>query len=247
MRKGTARRAALEKERLLKLDGVERGEQNPAAKRVAQSAGLTAPEKVQSESNPEKAHADAQAKMLFAGTLEKTQAEAVKRDPLKRSLANDVKSAPKDLRPTVENAEKMAERRKERRSEAIDILHSERRAAAEAKAKETEGVSEAYARRASERAARDNANLPFKMNWMAVRNSEPAQAAVAHIPRLATPPAPSVPPPPPAPAMKAPLASNDKQGGAVTVRLQNETPQDVKDRAIALVATGGYSGYGGGN
>ena len=76
---------------------------------------------------------------------------------------------------------------------------------------------------------------------MFVRNPEPAQSAVAHTPRLAMPPAPAVPPPPPAPAMKAPLASNDKQG-AVTVRLQNETPQDVKDRSIALVATGGYSG-----
>ena len=245
VRKGTARRAALEKERLLKLNGFENGAQNPAAKQVAQSAGLVAPEKERSESDPEKAQADAQAKMLFAGTLDKTKTEAANLDPLHRSFVKDLKGAPKDFRPTVENSEKIAERHKERRSEAMEILHSQRRAAAEAKIRETEGVSEAYARRASERAAKDNfeASRPGKLrnSLVFVRNPEPAQSAVAHTPRLAMPPAPAVPPPPPAPAMKAPLASNDKQG-AVTVRLQNETPQDVKDRSIALVATGGYSG-----
>ena len=264
VRKGTARRAAVEKERLLKLVGSERGAQNPASKRVAQSVGLTAPDKERDESNPEKAHADAQAKMLFAGTLEKTQAEAIKRDPLKRSFANDVKSAPKDFRPTVENAEKLAERRRERRAEAMDILHSERRAAAEIKAEETAHISDDDARKASERAVQDNLNAERiaqtrvspvvsafeqlndaceKQNSLGpVRNQSSVLSVVAHTPRLATPPAPVVPSAPPAPAMKAPLASNEKSGGAVTVRLQNETPQDVKDRAIALVATGGYSG-----
>ena len=289
VRKGTARRAALEKERLLKLNGFENGAQNPAAKRVAQTVGLASPDKERDESNREIAQADAQAKMLFAGTLDKTQAEAIKRDPLKRAFVNDIKGAPKDLRPTVENAEKWAERRKERRVEAMDILHSKRRAAAEAKAAETAGISEGYAQEASKQGAEDRLNAlearkRAQQNWPSTRES-PVKSAIDQIdveppkryssdfvavvqrnmekelakqrsaehaqkipsisvqpPRLSTPPAPVVPSTPPAPAMEAPLASNDKQGGAVTVRLQNETPQDVKDRAIALVATGGYSG-----
>ena len=95
VRKGTARRAALEKERLLKLNGFENGAQNPAAKQVAQSAGLVAPEKERSESDPEKAQADAQAKMLFAGTLDKTKTEAANLDPLHRSFFKDQRAHPK--------------------------------------------------------------------------------------------------------------------------------------------------------
>lgn len=245
VRAGTAKRASAERDKLLALAGLEKGEQNAANAATAKNLGLSAaPEKPAApEYDREKAAADAQAKGLFSGNLATAKTEAVKSSPVAMSAAR-LKDAPKDDRPTIENAEKLKTYEARKKADENAQLREYMRRGADKKAEEVKGVDiiSAYVgNRAAllDRLAREAKGDESPIVPKAVPDA--AAQAVSKTPRISTPAAPAIPSPAPAPEVKSPIASNEKQG-AVTVKVQSETAQDVRDRAIALVATGGYSG-----
>lgn len=245
VRAGTAKRASAERDKLLALAGLEKGEQNAANAATAKNLGLSAaPEKPAApEYDREKAAADAQAKGLFSGDLATAKTEAVKSSPVAMSAAR-LKDAPKDDRPTIENAEKLKTYEARKKADENAQLREYMRRGADKKAEEVKGVDiiSAYVgNRAAllDRQTREGVGGESPAVPKAVPDA--AAQAVSKTPRISTPAAPAIPSPAPAPEVKSPIASNEKQG-AVTVKVQSETAQDVRDRAIALVATGGYSG-----
>lgn len=245
VRAGTAKRASAERDKLLALAGLEKGEQNAANAATAKNLGLSAaPEKPAApEYDREKAAADAQAKGLFSGNLATAKTEAVKFSPVAMSAAR-LKDAPKDDRPTIENAEKLKTYEARKKADENAQLREYMRRGADKKAEEVKGVDiiSAYVgNRAAllDRQTREGVGGESPAVPKAVPDA--AAQAVSKTPRISTPAAPAIPSPAPAPEVKSPIASNEKQG-AVTVKVQSETAQDVRDRAIALVATGGYSG-----
>ena len=245
VRAGTAKRASAERDKLLALAGLEKGEQNAANAATAKNLGLSAaPEKPAApEYDREKAAADAQAKGLFSGNLATAKTEAVKSSPVAMSAAR-LKDAPKDDRPTIENAEKLKTYEARKKADENAQLREYMRRGADKKAEEVKGVDiiSAYVgNRAAllDRQTREGVGGESPAVPKAVPDA--AAQAVSKTPRISTPAAPAIPSPAPAPEVKSPIASNEKQG-AVTVKVQSETAQDVRDRAIALVATGGYSG-----
>lgn len=245
VRAGTAKRASAERDKLLALAGLEKGEQNAANAATAKNLGLSAaPEKPAApEYDREKAAADAQAKGLFSGNLATAKTEAVKSSPVAMSAAR-FKDAPKDDRPTIENAEKLKTYEARKKADENAQLREYMRRGADKKAEEVKGVDiiSAYVgNRAAllDRQTREGVGGESPAVPKAVPDA--AAQAVSKTPRISTPAAPAIPSPAPAPEVKSPIASNEKQG-AVTVKVQSETAQDVRDRAIALVATGGYSG-----
>lgn len=245
VRAGTAKRASAERDKLLALAGLEKGEQNAANAATAKNLGLSAaPEKPAApEYDREKAAADAQAKGLFSGNLATAKTEAVKSSPVAMSAAR-LKDAPKDDRPTIENAEKLKTYEARKMADENAQLREYMRRGADKKAEEVKGVDiiSAYVgNRAAllDRQTREGVGGESPAVPKAVPDA--AAQAVSKTPRISTPAAPAIPSPAPAPEVKSPIASNEKQG-AVTVKVQSETAQDVRDRAIALVATGGYSG-----
>lgn len=245
VRAGTAKRASAERDKLLALAGLEKGEQNAANAAMAKNLGLSAaPEKPAApEYDREKAAADAQAKGLFSGNLATAKTEAVKSSPVAMSAAR-LKDAPKDDRPTIENAEKLKTYEARKKADENARLREYMRRGADKKAEEVKGVDiiSAYVgNRAAllDRQTREGVGGESPAVPKAVPDA--AAQAVSKTPRISTPAAPAIPSPAPAPEVKSPIASNEKQG-AVTVKVQSETAQDVRDRAIALVATGGYSG-----
>ena len=245
VRAGTAKRASAERDKLLALAGLEKGEQNAANAATAKNLGLSAaPEKPAApEYDREKAAADAQAKGLFSGNLATAKTEAVKFSPVAMSAAR-LKDAPKDDRPTIENAEKLKTYETRKKADENAQLREYMRRGADKKAEEVKGVDiiSAYVgNRAAllDRQTREGVGGESPAVPKAVPDA--AAQAVSKTPRISTPAAPAIPSPAPAPEVKSPIASNEKQG-AVTVKVQSETAQDVRDRAIALVATGGYSG-----
>ena len=245
VRAGTAKRASAERDKLLALAGLEKGEQNAANAATAKNLGLSAaPEKPAApEYDREKAAADAQAKGLFSGSLATAKTEAVKSSPVAMSAAR-LKDAPKDDRPTIENAEKLKTYEARKKADENAQLREYMRRGADKKAEEVKGVDiiSAYVgNRAAllDRQTREGVGGESPAVPKAVPDA--AAQAVSKTPRISTPAAPAIPSPAPAPEVKSPIASNEKQG-AVTVKVQSETAQDVRDRAIALVATGGYSG-----
>ena len=245
VRAGTAKRASAERDKLLALAGLEKGEQNAANAATAKNLGLSAaPEKPAApEYDREKAAADAQAKGLFSGNLATAKTEAVKFSPVAMSAAR-LKDAPKDDRPTIENAEKLKTYESRKKADENAQLREYMRRGADKKAEEVKGVDiiSAYVgNRAAllDRQTREGVGGESPAVPKAVPDA--AAQAVSKTPRISTPAAPAIPSPAPAPEVKSPIASNEKQG-AVTVKVQSETAQDVRDRAIALVATGGYSG-----
>lgn len=245
VRAGTAKRASAERDKLLALAGLEKGEQNAANAATAKNLGLSAaPEKPAApEYDREKAAADAQAKGLFSGNLATAKTEAVKFSPVAMSAAR-LKDAPKDDRPTIENAEKLKTYEARKKADENAQLREYMRRGADKKAEEVKGVDiiSAYVgNRAAllDRQTREGVGGESPAVSKAVPDA--AAQAVSKTPRISTPAAPAIPSPAPAPEVKSPIASNEKQG-AVTVKVQSETAQDVRDRAIALVATGGYSG-----
>lgn len=245
VRAGTAKRASVERDKLLALVGLEKGEQNAANAATAKNLGLSAaPEKPAApEYDREKAAADAQAKGLFSGNLATAKTEAVKSSPVAMSAAR-LKDAPKDDRPTIENAEKLKTYEARKKADENAQLREYMRRGADKKAEEVKGVDiiSAYVgNRAAllDRQTREGVGGESPAVPKAVPDA--AAQAVSKTPRISTPAAPAIPSPAPAPEVKSPIASNEKQG-AVTVKVQSETAQDVRDRAIALVATGGYSG-----
>lgn len=245
VRAGTAKRASAERDKLLALAGLEKGEQNAANAATAKNLGLSAaPEKPAApEYDREKAAADAQAKGLFSGNLATAKTEAVKFSPVAMSAAR-LKDAPKDDRPTIENAEKLKTYEARKKADENAQLREYMRRGADKKAEEVKGVDiiSAYVgNRAAllDRQTREGVGGESPAVPKAVPDA--AAQAVSKTPRISTPAAPAIPSTAPAPEVKSPIASNEKQG-AVTVKVQSETAQDVRDRAIALVATGGYSG-----
>lgn len=245
VRAGTAKRASAERDKLLALAGLEKGEQNAANAATAKNLGLSAaPEKPAApEYDREKAAADAQAKGLFSGNLATAKTEAVKSSPVAMSAAR-LKDAPKDDRPTIENAEKLKTYEARKKADENAQLREYMRRGADKKAEEVKGVDiiSAYVgNRAAllDRQTREGVGGESPAVPKAVPDA--AAQAVSKTPRISTPAAPAIPSPAPAPEVKSPIASNEKQG-AVTVKVQSEAAQDVRDRAIALVATGGYSG-----
>lgn len=245
VRAGTAKRASAERDKLLALAGLEKGEQNAANAATAKNLGLSAaPEKPAApEYDREKAAADAQAKGLFSGNLVTAKTEAVKFSPVAMSAAR-LKDAPKDDRPTIENAEKLKTYEARKKADENAQLREYMRRGADKKAEEVKGVDIISAYVGNRAALLDRQTREgVGGESLAVPKAVPdaAAQAVSKTPRISTPAAPAIPSPAPAPEVKSPIASNEKQG-AVTVKVQSETAQDVRDRAIALVATGGYSG-----
>lgn len=245
VRAGTAKRASAERDKLLALAGLEKGEQNAANAATAKNLGLSAaPEKPAApEYDREKAAADAQAKGLFSGNLATAKTEAVKSSPVAMSAAR-LKDAPKDDRPTIENAEKLKTYEARKKADENAQLREYMRRGADKKAEEVKGVDIISAYVGNRAALLDRLTREAKGDESPIVPKavpDAAAQAVSKTPRISTPAAPAIPSPAPAPEVKSPIASNEKQG-AVTVKVQSETAQDVRDRAIALVATGGYSG-----
>lgn len=245
VRAGTAKRASAERDKLLALAGLEKGEQNAANAATAKNLGLSAaPEKPAApEYDREKAAADAQAKGLFSGNLATAKTEAVKFSPVAMSAAR-LKDAPKDDRPTIENAEKLKTYEARKKADENAQLREYVRRGADKKAEEVKGVDIISAYVGNRAALLDRLTREAKGDESPIVPKavpDAAAQAVSKTPRISTPAAPAIPSPAPAPEVKSPIASNEKQG-AVTVKVQSETAQDVRDRAIALVATGGYSG-----
>lgn len=245
VRAGTAKRASAERDKLLALAGLEKGEQNAANAATAKNLGLSAaPEKPAApEYDREKAAADAQAKGLFSGNLATAKTEAVKSSPVAMSAAR-LKDAPKDDRPTIENAEKLKTYEARKKADENAQSREYMRRGADKKAEEVKGVDIISAYVGNRAALLDRLTREAKGDESPIVPKavpDAAAQAVSKTPRISTPAAPAIPSPAPAPEVKSPIASNEKQG-AVTVKVQSETAQDVRDRAIALVATGGYSG-----
>lgn len=245
VRAGTAKRASAERDKLLALAGLEKGEQNAANAATAKNLGLSAaPEKPAApEYDREKAAADAQARGLFSGNLATAKTEAVKSSPVAMSAAR-LKDAPKDDRPTIENAEKLKTYEARKKADENAQLREYMRRGADKKAEEVKGVDIISAYVGNRAALLDRLTREAKGDESPIVPKavpDAAAQAVSKTPRISTPAAPAIPSPAPAPEVKSPIASNEKQG-AVTVKVQSETAQDVRDRAIALVATGGYSG-----
>ena len=218
VRAGTAKRAVMEKERLLKLAQAEK-EKGPAAEQATlANVGLA------EKKTPEKGMLSGQIPQI------EERPEAPKQD---------------GKGPTLEKAkqQKAAEDWNGR------IIQKTRANEADIVAKKVNSVSEEKAVLYSEigTSRRNEANehgfgeLSFKERRDQLRAGIEAEKRFMNWPRVKSPAPSPVPEPAPSEGVQTPMATNDKLSTPV-VKVEKEAGQDVRDRTIAHIATGGYSG-----
>ena len=218
VRAGTAKRAVMEKERLLKLAQAEK-EKGPAAEQATlANVGLA------EKKTPEKGMLSGQIPQI------EERPEAPKQD---------------GKGPTLEKA---------KQQKAADdwngrIIQKTRANEADIVAKKVNSVSEEKAVLYSEigTSRRNEANehgfgeLSFKERRDQLRAGIEAEKRFMNWPRVKSPAPSPVPEPAPSEGVQTPMATNDKPSTPV-VKVEKEAGQDVRDRTIAHIATGGYSG-----
>ena len=216
VRAGTAKRAVMEKERLLKLARAEK-EKGPAAEQ-ATLANVGLAEKKQPE------------KGMLSGQIPQVdeRPEAPKQD---------------GKGPTLEKAEQL----KAAHDWQARIIQKTRANDAEIATKKANSVSEEDAIFYS------NIGTTHKLaaeeqGYGELSSEDKKQiyrdfvlSSHANAPQVKSPAPSPVPEPQPSEGVKMPIASNDKPSAPV-VKVEKEAGQDVRDRSIAHIATGGFSG-----
>lgn len=207
VRRGTARRASLEKQRLLTLDAVERAKGPIVEQTVLENAGLRRKQTLGDG--------------MLGGEREET--------PLPQ---NDV------VGPTIANAERLRARKD------ADAKARTRDTALRADfiSKSVEDVSLSSAESASVSASRDRSRSIVSEGGVIDSRWEAKEALrYKQTPQVGERLPKPVPAPVSAAPIQTPMASNDKQKAPV-VKIETEATQDVRDRAIAHIVTGGLSG-----
>ena len=218
VRAGTAKRAVMEKERLLKLAQAEKDKGPAAEQATLANVGLA------EKKTPEKGKLSGQIPQI------EERPEAPKQD---------------GKGPTLEKA---------KQQKAADdwngrIIQKTRANEADIVAKKVNSVSEENAILYSEigTSRRNEANehgfgeLSFKERREQFRAGVEAENRFMNWPRVKSPAPSPVPEPAPSEGVQTPMATNDKPSTPV-VKVEKEAGQDVRDRSIAHIATGGYSG-----
>ena len=238
VRAGTAKRAVMEKERLLKLAQAEK-EKGPAAEQATLSnVGLgekKAPEKgiltgVRKEEAP----------LPQGGGVGPTVANAERLKAIKDREAKEAQSA------VSAKAAKVSESVKDV-SDSHAVLGSElgnsmNRREAEARAMGAK-VSVEEGRLVIKGGASQYADYesPIDRYRKAIAKSNASAEKTFTAPQVQTPAPAPVSAPTPVEPVKTPMATNDKPSTPV-VKVEKEAGQDVRDRSIAHIATGGFSG-----
>lgn len=218
VRAGTAKRAVMEKERLLKLARAEQ-EKGPAAgqatlanvglaEKKEPQKGMLSGQIPQLEERPEAPKQDGK-----GPTLEKAEQLKAANDwegrIVQKIRANDAEIATKKANSVSEEDAIFFSDIGTKRKEESDIY----------------GFGELSE---EERRKRFNDGVNAETKYFSAPKTQP--------------PAPSpVPEPAPSEGVQTPMASNDKQSAPV-VKVDKEAGQDVRDRSIAHIATGGFSG-----
>lgn len=238
VRAGTAKRASLEKERLLKLAQAEK-EKGPASEQATLSnVGLG--EKKAHEKGILSGVRKEETPLPQGGGVGPTVANAERLKAIKDREAKEAQSA------VSAKAAKVSESVKDV-SDAHAVLGSEignsmNRREAEARARGAK-VSVEEGRLVINGGASQYADYesPIDRYRKAIAKSNASAEKTFKAPQVQTPAPAPVSAPTPVDPVKTPMATNDKPSTPV-VKVEKEAGQDVRDRSIAHIATGGFSG-----
>lgn len=216
VRAGTAKRAVMEKERLLKLAQAEK-EKGPAAEQATlANVGLA------EKKTPEKGMLSGQIPQI------EERPEAPKQDSKgpTNEKAEQLKAAndweARIIQKTRANNAEIATKKANSVSEADAIFYS--------------NIGTTHKREAEEQGY---GNLSSEDKKQIYRDF--VLSSHVNAPQVKSPAPSPVPEPQPSEGVQTPMATNDKPSTPV-VKVEKEAGQDVRDRSIAHIATGGFSG-----